>query len=67
MLTFTRALLDERWLTEVGLKAANARALHSTQGGAVPFWDMTDHLSRFVGGAVPRSGWADSGGMRVLI
>ena len=44
VLAFPRALLDERWLTEAGLSARDGLRGH------IPFWDMTDHLSRFVGG-----------------
>lgn len=66
-LVFTRSLLDERWLTEVGIQPLNSPIAGSSAVGTVPFWDMTDQLSRFMGGKAPPPGWSASSGMRVPI
>jgi hypothetical protein len=66
VLVFPRGLLDERWLTEIGLNTLNSGQTPASTG-TIPFWDMTDQLSRFVGGSVPTPGWSDSTGIRVPI
>jgi hypothetical protein len=58
-------LLDDRWLTEIGLRFLNERSASSE--GVVPFWDMTDQLSRFSGNAAPPGGLPDARTFRVPI
>jgi hypothetical protein len=66
-LVFTRGLLDERWLTEVSVRALNTHLSSPANAGQIPFWDMTDHLSRLVGSNAPPPGSTDSGLIRVPI
>ena len=55
LLMFTRALVDERWMTEVGLQPLNVRGMYQAEEAKIPFWDMTGQLDRFTGGEVKKT------------